>query len=70
MEIRIAYHQTSETLINSISRLLKENGMVANIQKANDKGEVRITVADTEQENKEYNLLASSFVVLDTKPGY
>lgn len=70
MEIRIAYHQTSETLLNSISRLLEENGMVANIQNENDKGEVRITVAEKEEGQKEYNLLESSFVVIDSKPGY
>jgi hypothetical protein len=70
MEIRIAYHQTSETLLNSISRLFKENGMIATIQNTNDKGEVRISVADKEQEAQNPNLLESSFVVIDSKPGY
>jgi hypothetical protein len=70
MEIRIAYHQTSETLLNSISRLLKENGMIATIQNTNDTGDVRISVAENEQAVQECNLLESSFVVLDSKPGY
>jgi hypothetical protein len=70
MEIRIAYHQTSETLLNSISRLLKENGMIATIQNTNETGDVRISVADKEQVVQECNLLESSFVVLDSKPGY
>jgi hypothetical protein len=70
MEIRIAYHQSSETLLNSISRLFKENGMIATIQNTNDEGDVQITVADKDKEVKKPNLLESSFVVLDSKPGY
>lgn len=70
MEIRNVYHQTSETLLNSINRLLKENGMIATIQNTNEKGDVRISVADKEQGAQECNLLESSFVVLDSKPGY
>ena len=70
MEIRIAYHQSSETLLNSISRLFKENGMVAQINTPTDKGEVHITVADKDKEVKKPDLLESSFVILDSKPGY
>jgi hypothetical protein len=70
MEIRIAYHQSSETLLNSISRLFKENGMIAQIKTTTDKGEVQITIADKDKKVKKPNLLESSFVHLDSKPGY
>ena len=34
MEIRIAYHPSSDTLMNRISDLLKENGITAEINTA------------------------------------
>ena len=70
MEIRIAYHHTSETLINNINSLLKENGLTSTIEKAAENGEVRITVAKNEGENADIEHLNSSFVHLDAMPGY
>lgn len=72
MEIRIAYHQSSETLMNRISELLKENGIAAELQTASSakNGDVKITLVK-EQENKVApTLLDSSFVHVEHQPGY
>ena len=70
MEIRIVYHPSSDTLINSINQLLKENGLTSSIEKAAENGEVRITVAKTKEQDADTKHLNSSFVHLDTMPGY
>ena len=70
MEIRIAYHPTSDILINSISQLLKENGLTSSIEKAAENGEVRITVAQKQVKDADTKHLNSSFVHVDSMPGY
>ncbi|MBL7816540.1 MAG: hypothetical protein JNL70_16085 [Saprospiraceae bacterium] len=72
MEIRIAYHQSSETLMNRISELLKENGIAAELQTAKNttNGDVRITLVKETENKMASELLDSSFVHVDHQPGY
>jgi DNA gyrase/topoisomerase IV subunit A len=72
MEIRIAYHQSSETLMNRISDLLKENGITSQLNSAPSasNGDVRITFVKEKQNVMATSLLNSSFVHTDAQPGY
>ena len=72
MEIRIAYHQSSETLMNRISDLLKENGITSQINSASSasNGDVQITFVKEKQNIMATSLLNSSFVHTDLQPGY
>ena len=72
MEIRIAYHPSSDTLINSISELLKANGIAAELTatpSASHNG-VRFTFAKEEKSIFATSLLDSSFVHTNQQPGY
>ncbi len=69
MIIRIAYHAMSETLANRISQILQENGIATNVESQN--GEVSLTVEASEEETKRAEeLLESTFVHVETTPGY
>ena len=71
MEIRIAYHSTSDTLVNRISELLKENGITAELNTASAAhGDVSITVVQEPKSEIAKTLLDSSFVVTEQDPGY
>lgn len=72
MEIRIAYHQSSETLMNRISELLKENGISAELNSAPSavNGDVRITLVKEDAKKVAPTLLDSSFVHIEQQPGY
>ncbi len=72
MIIRIAYHPSSDTLINRISELLKENGITAelNTETSADKGDVHITVIHDRKNEIASTLLDSSFVHTEQNPGY
>ncbi len=71
MEIRIAYHPSSDTLMNRISDILKANGITAQLTSTasavND--DVQITYIK-EKNIMASSLLDSSFVHTDDKPGY
>lgn len=71
MEIRIAYHPSSDTLMNRISDLLKENGITAEIKTASSaiNSDVQISMAQKETEVAP-TLLDSSFVITEQEPGY
>ena len=72
MEIRIAYHPSSDTLINSISELLKANGIAAELTAtpSASHNDVRITFAKEEKSTVATSLLDSSFVHTNQQPGY
>jgi hypothetical protein len=72
MEIRIAYHPSSETLINRISELLKENGISAEFTSAPSavNNDVRITFTKEKENTVAPTLLDSSFVHIEQQPGY
>lgn len=72
MEIRIAYHPTSDTLMNRISDLLKENGITAEIKTDSSaiNSDVRITMAKEQKNEVAPTLLDSSFVHTEQQPGY
>ena len=72
MEIRIAYHSSSDTLVNRISELLKENGITAELNTAASavNGDVRITVVQETKNEIAQTLLDSSFVLTEQNPGY
>ncbi len=72
MEIRIAYHPSSDTLINRISELLKENGITAEINTASSaiNSDVRITMVQEQETEIAPTLLDSSFVITEQQPGY
>ena len=72
MEIRIAYHSSSDTLINRISELLKENGITAelNTETSSDKGDVHFTVIHDRENEIAHTLLDSSFVLTEQNPEY
>ncbi len=72
MEIRIAYHPSSDTLVNRISELLKENGFTAELNTAASavNGDVRITVVQETKNEIAPTLLDSSFVHTEQNPGY
>ena len=72
MEIRIAYHPSSDTLMNRISDLLKENGITAEISTAAsaNNSDVRITMDPEKATEIAPTLLDSSFVLTEQQPGY
>ncbi len=72
MEIRIAYHPSSDTLMNRISELLKENGITAEINPASSaiNSDVRITMVKEQENEIAPTLLDSSFVHTEQQPGY
>ena len=72
MEIRSAYHSSSDTLVNRISELLKENGITAELNTAASSvnGDVSITVIQEPKSEIAKTLLDSSFVVTEQDPGY
>ncbi len=72
MEIRIAYHPSSDTLMNRISDLLKENGITAEINTASSaiNSDVRITMVQEKETEIASTLLDSSFVHTEQQPGY
>ncbi len=72
MEIRIAYHPSSDTLMNRISDLLKENGITAEINTASSaiNSDVRITMVQEKETEIASTLLDSSFVITEQQPGY
>ncbi len=72
MEIRIAYHPSSDTLMNRISDLLKENGITAEIKTASSaiNSDVQISMAQQQETAIAHTLLDSSFVHTEQQPGY
>ena len=72
MEIRIAYHPSSDTLMNRISELLKENGISAELAPATSpiNNDVRISVGKEVETQLASTLLDSSFVHIEQQPGY
>jgi hypothetical protein len=72
MEIRIAYHPSSDTLMNRISELLKANGIAAELTStpSTAANNVRITYAKEEKSVFASSLLESSFVHTGQQPGY
>ena len=72
MEIRIAYHPTSETLVHQISQFLKDNGISSNVATVNGSNDVRITVEkpDAASVKMASTTLESSFVHVEPQPGY
>lgn len=72
MEIRIAYHPSSETLINRISELLKENGISAEFTSAASAAHNDVQITFTKEKKNEIapTLLDSSFVHVEHQPGY
>jgi hypothetical protein len=71
MDIRIAYHPSSDTLMNRISDLLKANGISAQINPESSavNDDVRITFVK-EKSIIAPSLLDSSFVHTEQQPGY
>ncbi len=72
MEIRIAYHPSSDTLMNRISALLKENGITAEINTTSSaiNSDVQITMVKKPENEVAPTLLDSSFVHTEQQPGY
>ena len=73
MEIRIAYHPTSDISINRISEILKENGIIAELKTtaSASKNDVRVTFTKAAQSHQmATTLLDSSFVHTEQEPGY
>ena len=71
MEIKILHHPSDETAARKISEVLNDNGISSQLTNSApaSKG-VHITVSKPSETKKEVSLLTSSFVHLDTKPGY
>lgn len=67
MEIRIAYHPNSETLISRISQLLADNGIAC---APSAEGVLEIASVVEAEVATEDNYLGSSFVEVEAMPGY
>lgn len=71
MEIKILHHPSDETVARRIGEVLSDNGISSQLTDSglNTSG-VHIAVSKQVETKKEVSLLTSSFVHLDTKPGY
>jgi hypothetical protein len=74
MEIRIAYHPNSETLVNKVSQFLKENGIKADVKMTPSvqNGTARLSTAKTQDSAPTVATTFgdSSFVHVENQPGY
>ena len=71
MEIKILHHPSDETAARKISKVLNDNGISSQLtDSALTTNGVHIAVTKPSEKTKEVSLLTSSFVHLDTKPGY
>ncbi len=72
MEIRIAYHPSSDTLVNRISELLRANGIAAELTStpSTTQNGVRISFEKDKKSVFATSLLESSFVDIQQQPGY
>ena len=71
MEIKILHHPSDETAARRISKVLNDNGISSQLTDSETtKNGVQVAVSKQGETKKEVSLLTSSFVHLDTKPGY
>ena len=74
MEIKILHHPSDETAARKIGKVLNDNGISSQLTDSGlTTNGVHITVTTVtkpSEKTKEVSLLTSSFVHLDTKPGY
>lgn len=71
MEIKILHHPSDETVTRRIGEVLNNNGISSQLtDSALTTNGVHIAVSKQVESKKEVSFLTSSFVYLDTKPGY
>ena len=71
MEIKILHHPSDETVARKIGKVLNDNGISSQLTDSRlTTNGVHIAVSKPSEKTKEVSLLTSSFVHLDTKPGY
>ena len=71
MEIKILHHPSDEIVARRIGEVLNDNGIPSKLtDSVPTTNGVHIAVSKPVESKNEASLLTSSFVHLDTKPGY
>ena len=71
MEIKTLHHPSDETVARRIGEVLNDSGIPSKLtDSVPTTNGVQVAVSKQVESKKEVSLLTSSFVHLDTKPGY